>query len=405
MVERDPENIKAVLATHFHDFGKGPEFKNVFSEFLGPTGIFSVDAGPWQHARSILRPQFLREKVSNLDIFDTNVEKLINLIDPSKVTDIMDLFFRFTLDSATEYLFGQSANSLDGNDRDFAANFSRIQEIMVHRLRSGPFWKTGLVHGKEMTRCIAKLDAFVDRYVQAALAKTASEDSDIDPDDSTFLSTLAKASRDPQVIRDQLVSTLFAGRDTTAATLCFTFKELSKRPASWSRLRKEVLSVLGQNGAPTYANLKSMKFIQNVINETLRLYPIVPFNVRTSLVDTTLPRGGGPLGEDPITVPAKTEVSYLTLLMHRHQSLPHAEEWDPTRWETWTPKPWTYIPFNGGPRICLGQNFAQVEIAYVLCRMAQRFTSLENCDGPKQGMGLKYDIILTPREGALVRFD
>jgi cytochrome P450 len=159
-----------------------------------------------------------------------------------------------------------------------------------------------------------------------------------------------------------------AGRDTTAATLSFTFHELSKHPEVVARLRREILERLGPDQPPTYVDLKNMRYLQHVMNETLRLYPAVPFNMRFSLTDTTLPRGGGSDGTKPIGIPRLTAVGYSTLLLQRlpqiyadqGEDFPDPHTFAPERFERWTPKAWTYIPFNGGPRICIGQQWAYV---------------------------------------------
>ena len=109
------------------------------------------------------------------------------------------------------------------------------------------------------------------------------------------------------------MSTLLAGRDTTACTLSWLTYELAYHPDVYAKLREEVLAHLGTDGRPTYEDLKSMKYMQWCLNEgtpqqrkvltlVLRLYPIVPFNVRTALVDTSLPRGGGPHGLDVLSL-------------------------------------------------------------------------------------------------------
>jgi cytochrome P450 len=78
---------------------------------------------------------------------------------------------------------------------------------------------------------------------------------------------------------------------------------------------------------------------------------------------------------------------------------PTVDEFIPSRWATWTPTPWTYIPFNGGPRICLGQNFAMTEMAYATARMCQVFERIENRNGKTRGMGFRTDIVLSPLNG------
>ena len=95
----------------------------------------------------------------------------------------------------------------------------------------------------------------------------------------SFLHALAAQTRDRKVIRDQIVAVLLAGRDTTAGTLSFMFHELSQHPEIVHKLRQEILRTVGPQRAPTYEDLKAMNYLKNCLNEVLRLYPSVPFNV------------------------------------------------------------------------------------------------------------------------------
>jgi len=91
--------------------------------------------------------------------------------------------------------------------------------------------------------------------------------------------------------------------------------------------------------------------------------------------------------------------------MQRREDLfgPTVNDFIPERWATWTPVPWTYIPFNGGPRICLGQNFALTEMAYATCRMCQIFVRVEERSGLKRGeVGFRTDIVLSPLKGVKI---
>lgn len=227
----------------------------------------------------------------------------------------------------------------------------------------------------------------------------------------TFLHALASFTRDPKVIRDQIVSVLLAGRDTTAATLSWAFYELSHYPAVYAKLRKEILDTVGPTRRPTYEDLKNMPYLKHTINETLRLYPAVPYNVRFALADTTLPTGGGPNGDLPLPVLKGDGVIYSTLAMQRRRDLypPTSEHFadpavfSPERWERWTPKAWHYIPFNGGPRICIGQNFALAEIGYTIVRILQRYERLEYV-GEWDEQFHKAEIVGTPGKGVRVKF-
>ena len=100
-----------------------------------------------------------------------------------------------------------------------------------------------------------------------------------------------------------------------------------------------------------------------------------------------------------------TLCNYSPFIIHRSPELfgPDAEEFKPERWATWTPAPWTYVPFNGGPRICLGQNFAMTEMAYAITRMCQSYARIEERSGmPRGSQGYKTDIILTPLQGVKI---
>lgn len=109
-------------------------------------------------------------------------------------------------------------------------------------------------------------------------------------------------------------------------------------------------------------------------------------NGRNANRDTVLPVGGGPDGKSPVFVAKGTAVFYNAYAMHRRTDYygDDAEEFRPERWENGKLQPrWEYLPFNGGPRICIGQQYALTEVAYVTARMAQEFSKLESRDpGP-----------------------
>jgi cytochrome P450 len=258
----------------------------------------------------------------------------------------------------------------------------------------------------------------LNQYIERALRLTTKELSSKTKSDTgyTFLHALAGFTRDRAVLRDQLVAVLLAGRDTTAGCLSWTLWELARRPEIVRKLRAEILEKVGPEGGrrPTYEDLKDMPYLKDVINESLRLYPVVPFNLRIALRDTTLPRGGGPDGTLPIPILKDTPIGYSVLVMQRDRNLypsteegfPDPLEFCPERWENWHPKSHYYIPFNAGPRICVGQRFALTEIAYVLCRMFQKYDRVESRMGDLDGQEprLKADITLRPMHGVKVAF-
>lgn len=400
----EPENIKAILATQFKDYGKGEHFRRDWHAFLG-NGIFTTDDQIWHDSRQLIRPQFIKDRISDLDIFEQHVQILLDELERNPNVEMMDIFFRYTLDAATHFILGRSVESLTNPQTEFADAFFKAQKIQGLIARIGP--ANFLIPRKRMGfyDALDKINDFVNVYIEEALALSPEELEKKSNHDQgyTFLHALAGYTRDRTILRDQLVSVLLAGRDTTACTLTWTMYHLSKNPKIVAKLREEIISTVGLEEKPTYRHLKDMKYLQHVLNETLRLNPIVPFNVRVSLRDTTLPTGGGPDGKQPIGILKDTPIGYSTLVMQRRPELypdpstgfPAVDQFVPERWEIWTPKPHYYIPFNSGPRICIGQQFALTEMAYTLVRLFQRFESLEDRMG---GLvpGFHADIVLQP---------
>lgn len=264
------------------------------------------------------------------------------------------------------------------------------------------------------------IDDFVGHLIDLALSMTTEELDKRHKSDKgyTFLQEVVRSTRDRSVIRDQIVAVLLAGRDTTAGTLSWIIYELARHPACVAKLRQEILQTVGLGGEearrPTYEHLRSMPYMKAVINEALRLYPSVPFNVRLALRDCTLPRGGGANGSEPMPVLKDQRVAYSTLVMQRRPDLyPPVSDtfadpgtFSPERWAHWHPKPHDYIPFNAGPRICIGQQFALMEMSYVLVRIFQRFSRLDShmheLDGGEPT--LRAEVTLSPGKGVHVAF-
>ncbi|KAI1401346.1 cytochrome P450 monooxygenase CYP539B5 [Hypoxylon fuscum] len=382
LLTRDPEHIKAVLTTQFSDFGKGPRFHDLWRPFLGDS-IFTTDGQLWHDSRSLIRPMFVKDRVSDLATFEKGVSALLTKLPPSGQTvDIMDVLYRMTLDVTTEFLLGACVDSLSNPQNEFAKAFNDVQKIQMMITTVGPF--EAFLPRRRYNEGIRVLDRFMMPYIEQALALPQDELEKLSNSDKhfTFLHSIARYTRNRQVLRDQIIAVLLAGRDTTAATLSWAFYELSHYPDKFAKLRHEVINSVGRTRTPTYEDLKDMPYLKHTLNETLRLYPAVPYNIRSALEDTTLPTTPG---HPPLSVVKGDIVIYSTLAMQRRRDLypPTSEKFEdpalfsPERWESWTPKPWQYVPFNGGPRICVGQNFAMTEMAYCMVRILQKYERLE----------------------------
>ncbi|EMC93362.1 hypothetical protein BAUCODRAFT_37054 [Baudoinia panamericana UAMH 10762] len=221
----------------------------------------------------------------------------------------------------------------------------------------------------------------------------------------TLLNRLATQTQDRKELRDQTLSILFAGRDTTAALLGWCFVRLSLHPDIYDKLRSIVQKEFEGDEGISFAQLKGCRYLQHFLNEVLRLHATVPFNNRVAVRDTTLPVGGGPDQLSPIAIRKGQAVFFTVYLMHRRKDLwgDDALEFKPERWEQKVPA-WQFLPFSGGPRICLGQQFALVEARYLLVRMLQQFDAIQPVEMAQalrmpKGLGLT----MWPGEGVKVR--
>lgn len=180
-----------------------------------------------------------------------------------------------------------------------------------------------------------------------------------------FLYELAKQTGNQKELRDQIINTLIAGRDTTASLMSSTLFMLSRRLDVWSKLQAEVQSTL-KGKAPTFDQIKDMKYLRNVLHEVLRLFPVVPINAKFANKDTILPRGGGPKGDEPMFVQKGQMIIWVIYSMHRREDLwgSDAAAFKPERWDG-LQAGFNFLPFNGGPRICPGKLTSQELVRYV----------------------------------------
>ena len=171
------------------------------------------------------------------------------------------------------------------------------------------------------------------------------------------------------------------------------------------RLREEVHTVVGHTEHPSREQIRKMTYLAMIIKESmhstpsnrlkvcsyslgLRVYPPVPLNNRTANKDTILPRGGGPDGTAPILVRKGEVVVFSQYVNARRKNIfgPDANDFRPERWEeqdSSNPYGWAYFPFNGGPRACLGQDFALMEVSYTIVRLLQAFATIRLPSGEK----------------------
>lgn len=275
----EPRNLKTIMATNFKDWKLGERRFYALGPLLGH-GIFTNDGAAWQHSRELIRPNFTRSQIGDLATFESHVKHLIQALphDGSTV-DLQYLFFQLTMDSATEFLFGESTNCLAPGYKSeqgvhFAKAFDRSQRVCAERGRSGKA-SEWLQDMKQYSRDIKTCHDFADFFVRKALEYRESLDLSKGPPEIEegkryiFLYELVKRVEDPVAIRSELLNVLLAGRDTTASLLSDVWFTLARRPDVWSRLREEVDALEGKH--PTIQQIRDMRYLRIVLNESTSL--------------------------------------------------------------------------------------------------------------------------------------
>ncbi|KAI0392750.1 cytochrome P450 [Xylariaceae sp. FL0594] len=404
-----PRNVATILSGNFDDYGFGCR-PAVFAPLLGK-GIFTQEGDAWRHSRDLLRRQFIRMQYQKLDHFREHVDNLIACIPTRGKVDLQPLFFNLTLDTATALLFGRSVYSLrsgvdqDEANKEFAESFNIAQEGLAKRYRLVPFHF--LYNPPEFRRACQKVHKFVEDYIdERRIARPENSDDET----SWFMDRISEDSPTKIEVRDQLLNVLLAGRDTTACCLSWTFRLLVRHPDAMQRLRHEISTVMGGDTEPTRERIRNMPFLACVVKESLRLYPPVPLNNREAVRTTVLPTGGGPDGHHPILVRKGELVVFSQYVNSRKQNIygADADLFRPERWETGELANigWAYFPFSGGPRQCLGEDFALMEVYYTTVKLLQTFPCIElPPDEPNEPVGTerqRLTLVLASADGCRI---
>ena len=290
----EPENVKAVLATKFHDFGIGSRM-GAMGRLLGH-GIFTTDGAHWEHSRvsnvssgnkdtgpdsgkqALIRPSFTRAQVSDLECVETHVQNLIaKLPADGETVDVQRLFFNLTIDNATEFLLGRSINCQTNPAMSyFSEAWDHAEGCLTGRVRLGKL--VGLVDGLRTDAGFEKacdtVHAFVDSYIADTLAQGQNKESAVGDDGGdavktrryNLLSELSAVCRDPAQLRSELLNVLLAARDTTAGLLSSILYFVARHADVWAALAAEVEQLEGR--VPDYDRLKRMRVLRSIIDES-----------------------------------------------------------------------------------------------------------------------------------------
>ena len=363
-----PQDVKHVLQENHRNYSKDTYLIHFLRPLLG-NGLFSNDGQSWLHQRRLMQPAFHRKQLATFGRMMTGatesmLERWQHASSLNQSLDVAQEMMQLTLQIVGQALF--SIDLSDETDTVGQAFTALMAPLMDYIFNPVPPLGFPTPRNRRIQQHIRTLDGVVQTII------TEHRQRDADKDD--LLSTLL-AARDEETgeqmndrqLRDEIMTLLLAGHETTANALTWTWYLLSQHPEAESLLHAELEQVLGGR-IPTVEDLPRLTYTRMVLEETLRLYPpAVGFN-RKAMADDEV---GG------YFIPAGTLIWLSPYTTHRHPEFwEKPDVFDPERFsqERSAGRPhFAHFPFGGGPRLCIGNHFAMMEAQLVLATIAQHY--------------------------------
>lgn len=396
IVVNHPDYIKHVLLNTNKTYNKDLFDYKVLKQTLGE-GLVTSDNPLWQRQRKLIQPVFHRKAIEGFGrlMGDASIAKANEwqaAIVEERALDISHEMMHLTLEIVGKALFGTEVRDADAETISKALEVINIMPFSVNGILSTMPWLP-VPSNLRFRAELAKLDEVVFRIIDQRRREGGQHED--------LLSMLLHAQHEDtgegmsdKQLRDEVMTLLLAGYETTANALNWTWYLLAQNPKIEERLYEEVFAAL-QGQAPSVEDLPRVPYARMVIEESMRILPPVWGIARMALVDDEI---GG------YKVPARTPVFITPYTMHRHPKFwDNPEKFDPERFspaQTEKRHPYAYCPFGGGPRICIGNHFAMMEAQIVLCTMIQRFR-LELVAGHQ--VEPEARVTLRPKNGLMMR--
>ena len=393
-----PADIERVLVTEAPDFEKG----RVMEENLGtviPNGLVVTGGEQWQADRNLLQPLFYRERIERYaETMTAASERVAESWPPDRPVAVDESMRTLTLDVLAKTLL-----DLDVSDR--RDRIARDTEALLASFDTSslsaflPMW-VPTPRNRRAKGALSDFHDLVDDLIAERRAETTGNDPSALEDRDDLLSLMLTAeyedgsSMSDETVRDQLMTFLVAGHETTSLALTYALFLLAHHPERQASLQAELDEQLGGD-SPTPADLFDLPYLDDVLTEALRLYPpaFVVFRESTT-----------PKVFQGYRIPEGALLSLPQWNVHRDgRWYDEPESFRPERWtdefEDALPD-YAYYPFGGGPRTCIGNRFATMEAKLALATLCQRFRFEPVTEPP---LSLRMMVTLQPEDAVEVR--
>jgi cytochrome P450 len=384
-----PDHFKHVLLDHYRNYHKGANF-TTFKRLVGQ-GLGMSEGDFWLRQRRLAQPAFHHQRLAALATMMTDataamIELWQTAATDGNTLDIADEMRRLTQQIIVKTMFSSAIA------HETEAVCHAFDVALAHITRS--FWMSALparlIPGNQkFEQAVQTLDTVVYRII---------EERRHDGNDPGDLLTMLLQAHDAETgegmsdrqVRDEIMTMFLAGHETTSNALTWTFHLLAQHPEVERQLQAEIIAALGDR-IPTFQDIPRLIYTRMVIEEALRLYPVAWVIFRTPLTDDVI---GG------FHIPARSVVMLCPYVLHRTPAFwEQPEHFDPERFTSARSSGrsrYAYIPFGGGPRQCIGNAFALMEMQLILAMVLQRYRL---CSVPGHPVEPHIAITLQPRYG------
>jgi cytochrome P450 len=370
-----PDAIQRVMQDNQANYSKDTIAFNSMRLIFG-NGLITSNGDFWLRQRRLMQPSFHKERINRLcDMIVQQTRMALDALESAATTNqainMTHEMMNLTMGVATQALFGTRVQDVDGNLSEMIYHLASDTTFRFEHPFYPPLWFPAS-RNRRLNKALKRLDDVISGIIDERRAHPGERDDvlqmmiDAQVEERDVTGDEPRRMTDKQ-LRDEVVTLLLAGHESTSVSLCWTLYLLSQHPDVESRLRREVDDVLGSR-PPRLEDLPRLEYGRMVRDESMRLYPPVWLTERKSIDEDVL---------CGYRIPAGITMAITQYVTHRHP-----EFWDDPdafRPERFSPEcsrgrhEYAFFPFSGGGRQCLGKSLALLEIQIILAMLLQRY--------------------------------